>query len=74
MPSIDKPADHTRVLVTGANGYIAMWIVHYLLGQGYIVRGTVRSEAKAVPLRKHFKEYTDNGKFEIAIVADSTQV
>jgi nucleoside-diphosphate-sugar epimerase len=33
----------SRVLVTGANGYIASHVVDQLLGPGYIVRGTVRS-------------------------------
>ncbi|KAF9451560.1 NAD(P)-binding protein [Macrolepiota fuliginosa MF-IS2] len=73
MPAIPKPEGHTRVLVTGANGYIAMWIIHYLLEQGYLVRGTVRSRAKGEPLSKHFKEYYDSGKLDLAIVADSTQ-
>lgn len=36
----DKP-----VLVTGASGYLATWIIKLLLEQGYKVRGTVRSLA-----------------------------
>jgi nucleoside-diphosphate-sugar epimerase len=31
------------ILVTGAGGYIASWIIEYLLEKGYRVRGTVRS-------------------------------
>ena len=31
------------VLVTGANGFIASWIVYILLNRGYKVRGTVRN-------------------------------
>ena len=34
------------VLVTGASGYIASWIVKYLLEAGYTVHGTVRDPAK----------------------------
>jgi nucleoside-diphosphate-sugar epimerase len=34
------------ILVTGAGGYIASWIIEYLLEKGYRVRGTVRSLAK----------------------------
>ena len=34
----------SKVLVTGANGYIAIWLVAMLLEKGYSVRGTVRSE------------------------------
>ena len=42
------------VLVTGASGYIATWVVKRLLEAGYRVRGTVRSlenEKKVAPLR-----------------------
>ncbi|PZT92256.1 MAG: diaminohydroxyphosphoribosylaminopyrimidine deaminase [Gordonia sp. (in: high G+C Gram-positive bacteria)] len=35
------------VLVTGASGYIASWIVRYLLEGGYTVRATVRNPDKA---------------------------
>ncbi|MGW2660976.1 SDR family oxidoreductase [Nocardia tengchongensis] len=35
------------VLVTGASGYVAGHVIQELLGQGYRVRGTVRSAARA---------------------------
>jgi dihydroflavonol-4-reductase len=35
------------VLVTGASGYVASWIIRYLLEDGYTVRGTVRNPDKA---------------------------
>lgn len=35
------------VLVTGASGYIAGWIIKYLLEDGYTVHGTVRDPNKA---------------------------
>lgn len=38
------------VLVTGATGYVASWIVRYLLEDGYVVRGTVRNPDKATGL------------------------
>ena len=45
----------TRVLVTGASGYLAMHVVKQLLDSGeYIVRGTVRSlanEKKVKPIK-----------------------
>ncbi len=41
----DKPK--SLVLVTGANGFIASWIVCYLLEKGYKVRGTVRGAKNA---------------------------
>lgn len=37
----------TTVLVTGASGYIAGWIVRLLLGQGHTVHATVRNPGKA---------------------------
>ena len=61
-----------KVLVTGANGYIAVWIVKLLLEAGYSVRGTVRSESKAAHLRKLFSSYGD--KLELVIVDDITKV
>lgn len=61
-----------KVLVTGANGYIAVWVVKYLLERGYSVRGTVRSESKAKHLKDLFSTYGD--KLEIVIVPDITKV
>ena len=69
MPSV--PAGST-VLVSGANGYIAFWIVRYLLEHGFTVRGTVRSEAKGVFLKDAWKSYGD--KFECVVVEDITTV
>ena len=69
MPITSPPA---KVLVTGANGFIAVWVVQNLLEQGFSVRGTVRSESKASHLRELFKSYGD--KFETAIVQDITRV
>lgn len=43
MTSIDPGAP---VLVTGGSGYIASWIVRYLLEDGYQVRATVRDPEK----------------------------
>ncbi|UJR38665.1 hypothetical protein I4U23_031331 [Adineta vaga] len=34
------------ILVTGANSFIAGWIIKYLLEKGYHIRGTVRSQTK----------------------------
>ncbi|KAK6358082.1 hypothetical protein TWF730_007437 [Orbilia blumenaviensis] len=38
------------VLITGATGYIAGWVVKYFLDAGYNVRGTSRSKSSAQPL------------------------
>ncbi|MEQ1770413.1 MAG: NAD-dependent epimerase/dehydratase family protein [Devosia sp.] len=39
------------VLVTGASGFVGKWCVLKLLQKGYRVRGTIRSEAKAIQVR-----------------------
>ncbi len=69
MPAV-KPG--ATVLVTGANGYIAVWIVNYLLEKGYTVRGTVRSEEKGLHLKKLFGSY--GSKLDLIYVADITAV
>ena len=45
----------TPILVTGASGFIASWIVKYLLEDGFTVHGTVRSLEKARKV-KHLQE------------------
>ena len=70
MPTVNPPA---KVLVTGANGYIAAWIVKDLLDQGYAVRGTVRSDQKTTHLRNIFRAEVDEGRLEFVTVADITQ-
>jgi len=67
MPAISTG----KVLVSGANGFIAVWVVQDLLKAGYSVRGTVRSEAKAKHLSNLFGSYGD--KFECVIVSDITK-
>jgi nucleoside-diphosphate-sugar epimerase len=71
MPVVNAPA---KVLVTGANGYIAAWLVKTLLEQGYFVRGTVRSEEKGTHLKETFKSYVDKNLFELVVVPDITKV
>ncbi|EPQ50349.1 NAD P-binding protein [Gloeophyllum trabeum ATCC 11539] len=68
MPAVAPPS---KVLVTGANGYIAIWVVRRLLEKGYAVRGTVRSESKATYLRHLFSTYGD--KHEVVVVEDITK-
>jgi len=67
-----EPSASTKVLVSGANGYIAMWVVRTLLEQGYTVRGAVRSEEKGKRLREYFRPYGD--KVEWVVVEDITKV
>jgi len=61
-----------KVLVSGANGYVALWVVRVLLERGYAVRGSVRSNEKGGYLKEMFKSYGD--KFETAIVGDIAEV
>lgn len=65
MPAIKAPA---TVLVTGASGFIAVWVCKALLEAGYTVRGTVRSTSKGDYLVNLFKPYGD--KFRYVIVED----
>lgn len=69
MPAVKPPS---TVLVTGASGFIAIWVVRALLENGFAVRGTVRSSKKGDFLTKTFEEYGD--KFEIVVVKDMCEV
>lgn len=80
---MEQIIDKTKpVLITGASGYIANWIIKYLLEAGCTVHGTVRnpdSETSVGPLQKIaaeapqgtlklFKaELLDEGSFDAAI-------
>ena len=68
MPAISAG----KVLVTGANGFIAGWIVKYLLERGFSVRGTVRSLDKADSLRSVLAINAD--RLEFVKVEDITAV
>ncbi|KAK7047940.1 hypothetical protein VNI00_006268 [Paramarasmius palmivorus] len=61
---------NTKILVTGANGYIASWIVASLLKRGYIVHASVRSEDRGTKLLETFKSYVDDGKLKLVVVRD----
>ncbi|EIW85968.1 D-lactaldehyde dehydrogenase [Coniophora puteana RWD-64-598 SS2] len=68
MPTVQPPA---KILVTGANGFVAVWVVRTLLERGYTVRGTVRSADKGEHLKKLFSSYGD--KLELVVVEDITK-
>ncbi|KAH8995081.1 hypothetical protein EDB86DRAFT_2804906 [Lactarius hatsudake] len=68
MVAVSPPA---KVLVTGANGYLAVWIVKKYLEAGYSVRGTVRSLSKSAFLKEQFAEYGE--RFELVVVEDITK-
>jgi len=69
MPTI-APGD--KILVTGANGFLAVHVVDILLEKGYVVRGVVRSLNKGEHLKKLFAKHGD--KLELAVVEDITAV
>ena len=72
MPSVNKGS---KVLVSGANGYLAMWVVRTLLERGFTVRGTVRSESKGKVMIEYFKSLGyDDDKFEVVVVDDIVKV
>ncbi|KAI0357281.1 D-lactaldehyde dehydrogenase [Trametes cingulata] len=73
MPTISPPA---TVLVTGANGYIGLWVVRELLARGYAVRGTVRSAGKARALSEYVARTLSAAqeRFKAFVVADITEV
>jgi NADPH-dependent methylglyoxal reductase len=50
-----------KILVTGANGFIAGEIIHQLLDQGKHVVGTVRSLGKAETLITKYRQHYDSG-------------
>jgi len=66
--TIVAPGD--KILVTGANGFLAVHVVDVLLKKGYAVRGAVRSLNKGEHLKKLFAKY--GNKFELAVVEDIT--
>ncbi|KAJ7162509.1 NAD-P-binding protein [Mycena filopes] len=64
MPAISNG----KVLVTGANGFVAAWVVRSLLEEGFAVRGTVRSAEKGDHLRETFASFGE--RFELVVVPD----
>ena len=58
-------ASSTKVLVTGASGFLALHTVLRLLQLGYNVRGTVRTEAQGESTRKTLSKHVDTNKLEL---------
>lgn len=55
----------SKILVTGAGGFIALHTVLRLLQLGYNVRGTVRTEAHGKRVRETLSKHTDTSKLEL---------
>ena len=49
------------VLVTGGTGYLAGWLIVRLLEQGYMVRTTVRNEARTTQVRSALTQHVGAG-------------
>ncbi|KAI0754379.1 NAD(P)-binding protein [Daedaleopsis nitida] len=60
-----------RVLITGANGFIAGWIAKTLLERGSLVRGTIRSAEKAARIREALSAREQD--LEFVVVEDITK-
>ncbi len=59
----------TRVLVTGAGGFIGHHLVNYLVQKGYIVRGTDIKYPEYEPSAAHEFEILDLRRFDSTLVA-----
>ena len=73
MPALHHPSS-SKILVTGINGFIAIWVAKTLLDRGYVVRGTSRSESKNEHLEAMFKSYVEVGKLELTVVDNIDKV
>ncbi|KAI0487769.1 hypothetical protein F4859DRAFT_269286 [Xylaria cf. heliscus] len=58
------------ILVTGANGLIASWVVDKFLEAGYRVRGTVRSISRCSWMEPFFADRYGPGRFELLEVSN----
>ena len=50
-----------KVMVTGATGYIASWIVKYLLDEGYTVHAAIRNSSDEKKI-KHLEKIKSSSK------------
>jgi len=71
MPAVEKGA---KVLVSGANGFLAMWVVRILLERGFSVRGTVRSADKEKHVIEYFTLLGYGDKIDVVVVEDIAKV
>ena len=66
MAPVTSPS---KILVSGASGFIAAWVVKAILDKGYHVIGSVRSPPKGEYLQKLFGD-----KFSYTVVEDIAKV
>ena len=55
-----------QILVTGGSGYIASWVVKYLLEEGHTVHTTVRDKSKKDKYI-HLEEIANNSKGKLVV-------
>ena len=65
MVAISPPP---KVVIAGANGYLATWVVKKYLEAGYSVRDTFSSSFKNAFSKSEFAHYGD--RFELVVVED----
>ncbi|TFB00041.1 NADPH-dependent methylglyoxal reductase GRE2 [Trichoderma ghanense] len=66
---MSSPSEQT-LLITGANGYVALHIISEALTRGYNVRGTVRSASSASKVLPVFASH--GPRFSVVVVPDLT--
>ncbi|KAE8364679.1 major facilitator superfamily domain-containing protein [Aspergillus caelatus] len=65
----------SKILVTGANGFIAAHCISLLLSTNHHVRGTVRSEQKATATQAALSAAgVDTTNLELVVISDPTEV
>lgn len=76
MPALHPNADnsHSKILLTGATGYVGQWVLKSLLDRAYDVRVAVRSEGKARTVKDIFSDHEGASKLEFIVVEDMAKV
>jgi nucleoside-diphosphate-sugar epimerase len=65
----------SKILVTGANGFIAAHCISLLLSTNHLVRGTIRSEQKATATRAALSGAgVDIANLELIVISDPTDI
>ncbi|KAJ3533963.1 hypothetical protein NMY22_g7116 [Coprinellus aureogranulatus] len=68
MPVV--PAN-SKILITGASGFVGQWVLRKLLDSGHTARVVVRSESKANGVKKVFAD--DVSKLEFVVIEDMSK-
>jgi nucleoside-diphosphate-sugar epimerase len=67
---MSSPSEQT-LLITGANGFLGLYVVREALERGYHVRGTVLSEISAAKVRGLFAKY--DSRLSLSVIPDLTK-